>query len=551
MARDESTRVLIVGSGVAGGLIAEQLLAAGVGPVTMLEAGSHLKMRDRRSWLDFVTTDALPYSGLSDAAGDYETTGTQRWQIEGGRLMVRGGSTLHWGGWCPRMKPEDFELESRIGSGGLDWPFSYEDLQPYYERAESYLQVAGDSSSQDPPRRRPYPFEAPTFTLTDGVFIRALDRLGISHGHLPIARNARGINGNAQCVTFGTCDYCPVGARFTGDQPLDRLQDSSRHHRPSFHLRLGAAARRILLNRRREAAGVEYVDLATGAVRVIEAEEIILCAGSYETPKLLIASASSHWPRGIGNDTDQVGRYVIAHPFFFARGVASTNPQRLQEELNFPTAQSRHWDTPEFQREGKFILTKAQTPFLDIAALMGEGRSTAEIQAATTGSQTMDLFGSIQIFSAFENRVLPVNGTTRFGLPRTRIETPVPGFSAAFEQTILERMNRVLVEMGYTPVFAGPFPQRGDHAMCTCRMSESPARGVVDSDLRVHGMDNLHIVSNAVFASGGAANPTLTLAAVAFRFLHRFLADRHASVEATSTASGAPNRIGFPALPLS
>ncbi|HEV8579124.1 MAG TPA: GMC family oxidoreductase [Thermoanaerobaculia bacterium] len=527
MARNESTHTLIVGSGVAGGLIAERLLAAGMGPVTMLEAGANLKMRDRRSWLDFVTAGTIPYAGLSDVAGDYETAGTMPWLIEGGRLMARGGSTLHWGGWCPRMKPEDFEIESRIGFGGLDWPFSYDDLQPYYERAESYLQVAGDSNSQDPPRRNPYPFEAPTFTLTDGVFISALERLGISYGHLPIARNARGINGNAQCVTFGTCDYCPVGARFTGDQPLDRLQ--ARHDRATFELRLGAAARRVLVSRKHQAVGVEYVDLATGAVKVIEAEEIILCAGSYETPKLLIASASPSWPHGIGNDTDQVGRYVIAHPFFFARGFSPTNPLRLQEELNFPTAQSRHWDTPEFQREGKFILTKAQTPLLDIAALMGEGRLAAEIDAATAGAQTMDLFGSIQIFSEFENRVLPANGTTRFGLPRTRIETPVPAFSAAFEQTILDRMNRVLVEMGYTPVFAGAFPQRGDHAMCTCRMSESPARGVVDPDLKVHGMDNLHIVSNAVFASGGAANPTLTLTAVALRFLDRFVADRHAS----------------------
>ena len=538
MAHNDSTEVLIVGSGVAGGLIAEHLLAAGVGPVTMLEAGSHLAMRDRRSWLDFVTAGTLPYSGLSDQAGDYEAAGAQPWQIEGGRLIARGGSTLHWGGWCPRMKPEDFELESRIGGGGLDWPFSYDDLQPDYERAERYLQVAGDSASQDPPRRRPYPFEAPPFTLTDGVFIAALERLGASAGHLPIARNGRRINGQAQCVTYGTCDYCPVGARFTGDQPLDRLrarrdrQDRGGRGRAAFDLRLGVAARRILVRRKSQAVGVEYVDLATGVVRVIEAEQVILCAGSYETPKLLLASASPGWPQGIGNDTDQVGRYLIAHPFFFARGVAPTNPLRLQEELNFPTATSRHWDTPEQQAEGKFILTKAQTPFLDVAAQMAEGRSAAEIEAATAGAQTMDLFGSIQIFSAFENRVLPAHGTTRFGLPRTRIETPVPAFSPAFEQTILERMNRVLAEMGYTPVFAGAFPQRGDHAMCTCRMSASPERGVVDPDLRVHGMDNLHVVSNAVFPSGGAANPTLTLAAVAFRFLDRFLGGRAAAAAA-------------------
>ena len=152
MIEKNETNILIIGSGVAGGLVARELLAAGKGPVTMLEAGPSVPMRDRRSWLDYVMAGRLPYDHLTDTSRDYQADGAQAWRIEGGRLFVRGGSTLHWGGWCPRMKPEDFQLKSRIGSGGLDWPFSYEDLMPYYHRAEHYLQVAGDSKAQDPPK---------------------------------------------------------------------------------------------------------------------------------------------------------------------------------------------------------------------------------------------------------------------------------------------------------------------------------------------------------------------------------------------------------------
>src|SRR5215468_3985556 len=122
----QSTNVLIVGSGIAGGLIAEQLLEQGIRPVTMCEAGPHVLMADRRLWLDAITTGQYPYNHLKDTLEDYEAAAeapAHRWHIEGGRLFARGGSTLHWGGICPRMKPEDFALASSLGRTdlGLDW----------------------------------------------------------------------------------------------------------------------------------------------------------------------------------------------------------------------------------------------------------------------------------------------------------------------------------------------------------------------------------------------------------------------------------------------
>ncbi len=517
MKKTEHTRYLIVGSGVAGSLLAERLLAAGKGPVTILEAGPSVIMRDRRTWLDYVMAKRLPYDGLGDAADDYEALGKQSWRIEGGRLFARGGSTLHWGGWCPRMKPEDFQLESRIGSGGLDWPFGYEMLAPYYVRAEHYLQVAGDSKENDPPRGEPYPFEAPAFTQVDGEVIAALEKLGIGYGHIPVARNARPINGQPACVTTGTCGYCPIGGRFTGDQPLDRLKPMD-----SFRLVLGAPVTRVLMNGRKRATGVEYRDLASGKRRRMRAETVVLCAGALETPKLLLASANRHWPRGLGNDSDQVGRYLVANPYFYARASRPDNPRRLQEELHFATLGSRHWDSPQYQRTGKFFLNRASSPDLEPARLMGQGKTADEIQSAARGTHVLELQGAMQTFCHAENRVLPARGKNRFGLPRTRIETPVEVVSSQQIDTNLERMRRILEAMGYTMLAGeagmGVYPQRGDHAMCTCRISESPKKGVVDSDLKVHGTDNLYILSNAVFPSGTPANPTLTLAALALRF---------------------------------
>jgi len=509
------TETLIVGSGVAGGLVAERLLAAGMGPVTMLEAGPVVPMRDRRVWLDHITANRLPYDSLTDRKREFEAAGNQAWSISGGRLFARGGSTLHWGGWCPRMKPEDFALKSRIGTGGLDWPFDYDTLEPYYTRAEHYLQVAGDSEHQDPPRGADYPFEAPPFTRVDGLVIDALDRLGWSHGHIPIARNGSAINGYPACQTNGTCMYCPIGGRFTGDQPLERLA-----RRDDFTLITDAPVMGVLTEGKRRIVGVRYLE--RGEVRRMEATRVILCAGALETPKLLLASRGRDWPRGIGNDHDHVGRHLIANPYFYTRAAKQTNPERLQEETFFATLGSRHWDTPEHQREGKMILNRGESPDLDPAGLMKAGKTAAEVKRAMKGNHVIELQGTMQTFCHSENRVLPAKGTKRNGLPRTRIESPVDVLHDARRAEKLGRMRRVLETMGYAVLSgaagAGVYPQRGDHAMCTCRMSADAGEGVVDENLRVHGTDNLYVVSNAVFPSGSPANPTLTLTALALRF---------------------------------
>lgn len=504
------TQTLIIGSGVAGSLMAAHYLKKG--SVTMLEAGSMVPMRQRRQWLDYLMAERLPYDDCGDRDVDFEAGGKQPWRIQGGRLFARGGSTLHWGGWCPRMKPEDFELKSRLGHG-MDWPFSYNDLEPYYLRAEHYLQVAGDSNASDPPRKQPYLFEAPAYTATDGIMMQAMDKLDISYGHIPIARNGAAVQGRPACMTTGTCGYCPIGARFTGDQPLDRLLAHK-----DFSLRLGSPVLKLLCDRKRRIHGAEFLDSATGKSHRCLAERVIICAGALETPKLLLASMNRHWPQGVGNDQDQVGRYLIANPYFYARGRAKTNPQKLAEEVHFVTLGSRHWDTPTHQAEGKFFMNRAPSPLLDgsEALLAGKAPTIPE-------EHVIEMQGTMQTFAHHQNRILLAGGTTRYGLPRTQIQTPVQGFSDAQGATNLGRMEAVLKAAGYTllpgDAGKGSYPQRGDHAMCTTRMSRSEKDGVVGEDLKVHGTDNLYILSNSVFPSGTPANPTLTLVALAKRAL--------------------------------
>jgi choline dehydrogenase-like flavoprotein len=512
-----STRTLIVGSGVAGSLVAQELLRKGYGPVTMLEAGPAVPMRDRRTWLDHVMNGSLPWDpSLYDQTSDFSSSGPVPWQISGGRLFGRGGSTLHWGGWTPRFQPEDFRLKSNTDQG-MDWPFDYDALEPYYCKAETYLQVAGDSNVA-PRRSQPYPFGPPPYPALAAPIIQSLESLGYSFQHMPMARNTKPIAGRPACVTTGTCDYCPIGARFTGDQPLEKLETDSR-----FSLIVHAVVRKILMGSRTQVTGVEYVDTRTGEVHTLEAERVFLCAGAIETPKLLLASANTWWATGIGNGADLVGRFLSASPFLSSQAVASSNPKKLQAELNFPTLCTRQWDTPSQQARGKVLVTaNYNTPMLNLGELMNQGKTAEELAAAATGSMKFELWGSLHEFAHAENRVMLGQGTTSLGLPKTVIETPRATYDTQVANGHLANMRQILVGMGLTPVFEGIYPQRGDHAMGTTRMSTSESAGVVSPELRVHGVDNLYIASNSVFPAGSAANPTLTLVATILKALESF-----------------------------
>ena len=439
-----STNILIIGSGVAGATIAERLLAKGIGPITMLEAGPQIVMGDYRRWLDLLTTGRRPYDNCTDSGGDFSSVGSTDVDLVASRLFARGGSTLHWGGWCLRFKPEDFHLNS--GSGfGLDWPFGYDELEPYYGKAENVLQVAGDDTDGSVPRSTPFPFQSIPYTKLDGEMIAAFDALGYGYGPMPIARNGRAVNGKPACQTTGTCKYCPIGARYTADQTLDRLERD-----PRFELMLNTSVLRITVSAKNRAVGIEFRRSNSGETDRLEAEKIIVCAGAVETPKLLLASSDTHWPQGIGNDTDHLGRHLFVHPLLFARGTKPSNPLRLQHELDFPTLCSRHFDTPDEQSRGKlFFFLPPVAPLLNVGGLIKSGQSVADIKRVADGPHRIELQGFMEEFPYDTNRISLGHDTTSLGLPSTRVE--FNGGLGGQDQlnSNLNRMQNVLSQMGY------------------------------------------------------------------------------------------------------
>ena len=513
---------VIIGSGVAAVTLAKQLLASSPSTsIAMIEAGDRVPLKDRRRWWDMVASGRNPYLEFHDLPIDQEnqSVGKEPWTFEESRLMGRGGSTVHWGGWALRFKEEDFETCARTGRGA-DWPIKYSEIEPFYCDAESLLGVSGastDSSGNTMPfRSSDYPLEAFPFVAADRPMIRAFENLGITYGHMPIARFRK-------CMTTGTCRYCPFGARFTAAYLLDEIENDPRH--TGFRLFTSSPCQRFVSTKNRVSSILVH-STEDGREQTISGAKFILAAGSYESPKLLIQSSSAEWPNGIGNRHDQVGRHLVSHPFLHVRAKLPTNFNRWNQELDFPTLMSRHFDSPEQQPFGKLFLFKDRSrPSLDLAKFMIEGKSRSELHQLSQGPMEFELQGFMEEFSTARNRVLVGDGLNRFGLPQTKIDFERESDFADRAASRLAIMEKIVTAMGATIERKGVRPQRGDHAAATCRMGNTPATSVVDKNLRVHDVENLWVCSNAVFPTGAAVNPTLTLTALSLRLSQHLLSN--------------------------
>jgi len=515
---------LIIGSGVAAAALAQRLLANNPNAsILMLEAGRKVKMKDAALWQDYVVSGKLPYTKYydlpypeRDGEGENINAGKTTMPLEGARVTAYGGSTMHWGGWSFRLKPEDFALHTNTGHS-IDWPFDYQELEPYYGQAEHYIGVAGDSHDPTVPRSSAYPFAAFPYTLEDQPTAKAMATLGMAYSHLPIARHGVSdtISNHAPCQTTGTCKYCPFGARYCANNFLDDLQDWGNY--PNLEIRLNSIVQQITVASRQSASGVIYKD-ETGTLVTVEAQRIIVAAGTLESAKLLLRSTSQYWKNGIGNQHDLVGRNIITHPYFIFSARLPDNPGRLQPEMNFPTLCSRHFDSPAQQAKGKFMLLNSpSSPSVNLLSKMQAGVGRDDIDQYVSGPAQVQIHGMVEIFSEWQNRITNIEKLNHMGMQETCVDfSQAVGFDHRMRE-IQTHVEKVFEAMGATPSAKPTISWRADHAACTLRMSKDETQGVTDEHLKVHGMDNLYVCSNAVFPSTGAINPTLTLTALALR----------------------------------
>lgn len=393
-----------------------------------------------------------------------ETEGEFRFPVDETRAIAVGGASSRWSGVCARFLPTDLRSRSEFGLF-TDWPIRYSDLESYYCEAERALEVRGTVYRQgaEPPRNCAYPREIRAYTPPAGPLVEHRPLF------VPVPFSTRGKGASAIRLV---------------DREIPRFQSL-----PGAELRERSAAIRLHAT----ADGlVESIEVAgpEGGLESIRARQFIVAAGPIESARLLLASRSRADPNGLGNRAGLLGANFNAHPRYRTRFTPGPDSR-------YPTGIHRTYSlADEFRRSGA-------------------GSVHLDLHIRESGC-LLDLMRECEPDPA--NR-LTLDGRTRdpFGRPSVRLRvnpTPIDVETA----TRSEAVRRAALEQ---LTAGGGRSEAVDlhwfHPAGTCRMGASEATGVVDSNCRVFGLENLFVLGASVFPTSGCVNPTLTIVALAFR----------------------------------
>ena len=513
----DRTDVCVVGAGPAGALVAAKVAAAGH-DVVVLDAGPRFDPSEREQEMEHHLRpgDDQPLWGMGGERDAYSSSGGRHYPLNAARVKGIGGSTLHWQGMVMRLHEQDFALDSAVGLAD-DWPLSYDDLRPYYAAAEEELSVAGASDNPFAPLRDdPHPLPAFPPSYSDSLFADACESLGITTHSVPNARNSEPTDEAGACVGYGTCKpVCPSGAKYDATRHTDAAEANGARvldRAPVQRLEHDDAGERVTAAVYATPDGTEHRQTA---------REFVLAAGGVETPRLLLLSESETHPDGLANSSGLVGRYFMDH-LFAGVGGALDEPTR-QKHVGFNTTESHQfYDRPDDSR------TAIKLEFLNYA-----GPAPADVALGSDNfgddllAEIRDAYGTHVAMGALveqlpraENRVrLDPSRTDDHGNPVPDVVWDVDERTRATIRRANEIQRSVLEELGADvewtvgPDSTGP----AFHHMGTTRMGTDPSESVVDPQLRTHDLRNLTVAGSSVFVTGGAMNPTLTIAALALK----------------------------------
>lgn len=508
--------VCVIGAGPAGGIVADRLAEAGR-EVVILEAGPRFDRGDRLARQERAIR---PFYGPQDVwDGDperdaYSTSDEWSYPLNLARVKGVGGSTLHWQGMVMRLHEDDFNSRSARGAG-TDWPIEYQDLRPYYAAAERELGVAGAQDNPfAPPRAEPHPLAPFPPSYSDGLFAEACDDLEIAMHSVPNARNSERYDGRGACVGYGTCrPVCPSGAKYDATVHVERAEET------------GATVidRAPVQRLEHDADSITAAVYATpdGERHRQEADVFVIACGGVETPRLLLLSESGRYPDGLANSSGLVGKYFMDHLFAGVNGVLD-EPTR-QNHVGFLTSESHQFydDADDEYAPFKLEFFNVAGPSPVGMALTGDDWGDDLLERLRSDYGTHVGIGALveQLPREDSYVSLDPDRTDDRGNPVPHINWTVGDRALRTIERVNEIQREILSELGAEITGQiGPentFPTF--HHMGTTRMGTDPTESVVDPTLRTHDLENCWIASSSVFPTGGAMNPTLTIAALALK----------------------------------
>ena len=519
----------------------DQLTAAGLA-VVALERGPFLATSDfdddelRNGVRDLVFSANQEETFQNPATGELEIGSFSRIS------HCVGGTITHWDGMSWRFRPDEFRVlsvEGAVAGASLaDWPITYEDMAPYYEKAEWDFGISGTAGANknEPRRSRGYPNPPHPYRTASQMIAKGAGEMGYTPFPIPLAINSQAYGGRPACIRGGACrGYgCAIHAKSTTySVSLPRAMRTGK-----LDLRADAMVFDIP-TRDGRVTGARYLDSKGNAHEVL-ARHVVCAAGTIGTPHLMLQAQSGSSPDGLGNSSGLVGKNLQFHHFPSAvatfdddmHGYTGFEGHVAFDDLH-PSDSKRG-----FIRGGVVIEANIFThqPIMHSLALAGPQRSWGPglKDHMRDFSRTVHFAGVCEELPMESNRVeLDPGIKDRFGLPVPRITKGNHPNDIAMSVWYEERLREVAIAAGarqvLSPSIAGldiklDTPVSGsEHNHGTCRMGNDPNTSVLDKWCRSHEVPNLWVVDGSVMPTNGGYNPTLTILANAYRVSDYFI----------------------------
>ena len=544
--------VIVVGSGAAGGIAAYVLATKGLN-VLCLEAG---RMIDPA--VDFHTHKfpyEWPYRGGGKPGQYGKLPQGMEWKIKEWtdhlymipeedpyalapgakftwtRLRAVGGRTLLWGRGIDRFGPLDFKAKSLQDGWGEDWPITYEDVEPYYDKVEQFIGGAsGTVGYYNSPAGKHL---LPPFNPRCGELLikKGAEKLGIPVIPKPLAVLSRPYDGRPPCHYCGACNFgCDTRSRYSSlEVAFPKLQPLK-----NFTLRPNSAVHTVMMDPNTgRAKGVTYIDTQTRLECEARSKAVVLAPSMVESIRILFNSRSRDFPNGLANSSGTLGRYLMEHVAF--NDLEAYFPQLAGRPVtndDGPGESCLYIPRCNYQEKGRKKYLRGWRFDFYSGCGMGAGPGASfpgfgsaykkKITELYPAGLTMGGYGEGLAFDWNYVEIDPNGLADRYGIPQVCFHTNAEyEHSFAILEEMYGRMEEILHAAG-AEIFpykrVAPYPLGSvTHEAGGARMGDDPRTAVLDSWNRCHDVKNLLVVDAACFVTHPEKQITLTLMALAWR----------------------------------
>ena len=551
--KPDHVEVCIIGAGASGAAAAKVLTERGV-RVVALERGP---WRGRETFGGDELANVNRYNLWPDPILNPRTVRTNQHEPAREELFcpvpqMVGGGTVHWQGWLPRFTENDFRIRTIAGDlpGATlaDWPITYAELEPYYDKVEWAFGVSGQAGANkfESHRSRGYPCPPMPMSRYAEKFHKGCGALGWNSFPTPQAALSRAYNGRPATVisAFAQQHGDPTGTRSSALNVLvpDAVATGL------YDLRADCYVRELTLDATGEVRAAVYQD-ADGRTHEQTADVFLLACGAVETARLLLLSKSGRFPNGLANGSDLVGRNVTFHEYSAAVGLFD-DPIYAWAGGGYVSASSfqfyEHDPKRGFVGGGHIAAAGVGIPLPINWRLPGApswGAAAKDVDRLYY-NHSMAVAMVVHDMPRHENRIdLDDKRVDAWGLPVARVTLSPHENDLAMGRFLIDRNAEILEAAGANrvqKVYIDRVTGNCSHQHGTTRMGNDPNTSVLNRDCRAHEVGNLYVVDGGAFPTGTGANPTLTIMANAWRVAERIVATRG---RAGATGGGDAGRV--------